>query len=930
MKHPQSKLDGTGESRRGFILKTAAAAAWAGTGALAPSLLAQKTSGSVAIVPDAAEKLTKQPAVQWAIEKLRTALEARQISARVVDRLADTSTDQERIVVSGFASALARPLLAAAKISIPAGPEALGVVRTRIENQSALLVCGSDERGIVYGLLELADEVQHAEQPLAALRQTAPVAERPANPMRSVGRVFLSREQDKAWFDDRNFWSRYLTMLVTHRFNRFQLMLGMGYDAPRDVRDSYFNFAYPFFLSVPGYNVAATGLPTAERDQNLAMLRWISNETSARGLHFQLGLWNQGYEYSESPNANYLVTGLDAKNHAAYCRDGLRQLLESCPAIQGVTLRCHSESGVHHGVYEFWPTVFDGVARCGRRVEIDIHGKGIEHQLLDYALKTGQPVSVSPKYAAEHMGLPYHQTSIQEKERFRPVAGQELTVEKQRSFTRYGYGDYLREDRAYGVRWRIWPATQRLLLWGDPVLAAGFGRLSTFCGSHGMELMEPLSLKGRRGAALGRETYADPSLRPPGGDWEKYLYTYRLWGRLLYNPEANPNSWRRYLRTEFGAAARDCEEALANASRILPLMTMAHMTSPSVGAYWPEIHTSTPIHTRRFGNVGALDPHLFATVNEFADELVSKEFSGRRKQSSQSDALNQRMQLGYLTTGKYSPLQVAHWLERLAQTADTHLQRAGEVAKPADSPAFRRLRLDVAVQSGIGHHLAHKLRAGVAFALAEILDDPAALKESIKHYKLARANWAGIIKVTKGAYKDDLIFDVETRPYLRGSWADRLPAIDEDIAKLEELSREKSSSPTPRVPGKPTASELFKTALASAAAPPRRPCEHVPPHSFRRGEPVVIEMSVPSGPKITRVRLHYRHVNHAEEVQVTDFVASGTHYRQTIPGAYTDSPYPLFYFFELRDSEGSAWFSPGLAPDLSNQPYYVLRSQQTA
>ena len=71
-------------------------------------------------------------------------------------------------------------------------------------------------------------------------------------------------------------------------------------------------------------------------------------------------------------------------------------------------------------------------------------------------------------------------------------------------------------------------------------------------------------------------------------------------------------------------------------------------------------------------------------------------------------------------------------------------------------------------------------------------------------------------------------------------------------------------------------------------------------------------------------------MNHAEEVQVTDFVASGTHYRQTIPGAYTDSPYPLFYFFELRDSEGSAWFSPGLAPDLSNQPYYVLRSQQTA
>lgn len=40
------------------------------------------------------------------------------------------------------------------------------------------------------------------------------------------------------------------------------------------------------------------------------------------------------------------------------------------PAISGLTFRVHGESGVEEGSYEFWKTVFDGVATCGRTVEI--------------------------------------------------------------------------------------------------------------------------------------------------------------------------------------------------------------------------------------------------------------------------------------------------------------------------------------------------------------------------------------------------------------------------------------------------------------------------------------------------------------------------------------------------------------------------------
>ena len=38
-----------------------------------------------------------------------------------------------------------------------------------------------------------------------------------------------------------------------------------------------------------------------------------------------------------------------------------------------------------------------------------MHAKGINQIMIDMARKTGMPVKVSPKYAAEHMGLSYHQ-----------------------------------------------------------------------------------------------------------------------------------------------------------------------------------------------------------------------------------------------------------------------------------------------------------------------------------------------------------------------------------------------------------------------------------------------------------------------------------------------------------------------------------------
>src|SRR5262249_13709350 len=303
------------------------------------------------------------------------------------------------------------------------------------------------------------------------------------------------------------------------------------------------------------------------------------------------------YQWPNSPNASYKIEGITKENHAAYCRDALTTLLTACPTINGLTFRIHGESGVAEGTYDFWRTVFDGVVKCGRKVEIDLHAKGIDQEMIDLALATGMPVTVAPKFWAEHRGLPYMQAAIRPLEmppRERSDPGFFSKSSGSRRFLRYGYGDLLAEDRRYGVLHRIWPGTQRLLLWGDPAMAAAYGRAAHFCGSLGMELCEPLSFKGRKGSGRpgGRTAACGASLRPVEGDYAKYLYTYRLWGRLLYNPDAPPETWRRFLRREFGAGAAASEAALAEASRILPLVTTAHLPSAANNGFWPEIYTN--------------------------------------------------------------------------------------------------------------------------------------------------------------------------------------------------------------------------------------------------------------------------------------------------------------------------------------------------
>lgn len=849
-------------------------------GALAGLTLANaQPNRTVTIIAPPADPLIASAPVQWATSELSEALTAQAITVALHENLSQANRSALCIVVA---------------TDEPNTPESFTLTPATIDRRQVLHVTAPDSRGLTYALLELSDRVRTSADPFAALSIKTPVSESPANSVRGINRLFTSDVEDKPWFNDREMWPHYLAMLATHRFNRFSLALGIGYDFIRQVTDAYFLFPYPFFLAVPGYQVRANPLPDSERDSNLAMLQFISQQTVARGLEFQLGLWMHGYQWIESPHPNYTIEGVTKQNHAAYCRDAVRLLLQKCPAISGITFRVHGESGVEEGSYDFWKSLFEGVATCGREVRLDMHSKGMDQSMLDVAVNTKLPVTLSPKFWAEHMGMPYHQADIRAQEQ--PKPGQTASALMKfsagsRSFLRYGYGDLLREDRPWKVVHRIWPGTQRLLLWGDPLTAAAYSRAFSFCGSAGVEICEPLSFKGRRGTGIpgSRCAYADASLTPHW-DWQKYEYTYRVWGSALYNPSDAASSAHRYMEHQFGVAAPHLEAALANASRILPTITTSYGPSAANNNYWPELYFNQSLFDTQhfapysdtdspkvFGNASPFDPQLFSRIDEYADHLLAAE----------ADA-------------KYTPVEVAQWLEADAIAAKTHLAKAG-ATKP--TPEYRRLSIDVSIQAGLGLFFASKFRAAIYYRLFEKTNNAAALTECLNHYRQARAAWAELSDCAKDVYLRNIT--VGEHPQLHGHWLDRLPAVDADIAALAAMQSGASSDlPTLKQPQRP-----IETASHT-------PASHFEPG---RAHEVILTMEPASS-----VLLHYRHVNHAERYQTIEMQSTGNRYTASIPAEYTNSQYPLAYYFEIRTA-ANAWLYPGFNAERTNSPYFVVR-----
>jgi hypothetical protein len=124
------------------------------------------------------------------------------------------------------------------------------------------LISGGDLRGLMYGLLEAADQIRDTGR-LVMAKGT------PATPIRGIRYVLSSQDLQKDW-------PEFFAMLARNRFNRFHLVLGQS---------------------------------AGSLQRNLETLRAISQAASDHGLDFILGIQSEG---AESPSYEALRKALSS------------------------------------------------------------------------------------------------------------------------------------------------------------------------------------------------------------------------------------------------------------------------------------------------------------------------------------------------------------------------------------------------------------------------------------------------------------------------------------------------------------------------------------------------------------------------------------------------------------------------------------------
>jgi hypothetical protein len=311
-----------------------------------------------------------------------------------------------------------------------------------------------------------------------------------------------------------------------------------------------------------------------------------------------------------------------------------------------------------------------------------------------------------------------------------------------------------------------------------------------------------------------------------------------------------------------------------------------------IDAAHPGSYSDTPA-PKVFGNVSPLDPQLFSRVNDFADELLT----GKR-------------------SGKYSPIEVAQWIDDYASAAASYLARGAASVRDKENPEYRRVAIDIGIQAGLGHFFAAKFRAAVLYRIFQKTDARLALEAALDQYRKARGAWEEFANLARDVYLSDIT--VGELPQLHGHWLDRLKGIDQDIAAVSTKLNSSQESP---------AADRITKLIGIVLERPQREslrCRHTPPPRFTRGQAVALELTLEE--PIIAAKLYYRHVNQAERFNFAAMTGDGGSFRLTIPAPYTDSFYPLQYYFEVTRPSGVVQLYPGFSRDLTNQPYFVVRN----
>ena len=835
---------------------------------------------TVAIITDAAQQ---EPALHG-VAKLRDALAARGF------RPADVSNtvQSDFIVVTGVGDrSEAARVLGHSTAPVSSAAEALVVRRVaNYRGRPALVLYGSDARGLMYAALDVAARVAPVSRSRDPFENVPETAEEPFLAERGVSMYTMHRGYFESRLFDERHWQKYFDMLAASRINNFVVIFGYengGFMAP----------PYPYFFDVAEFpQVKFVGLTSAEQSRNTAAFKRMMRLAHDRGITVTAAIWDHiyrgGVQTGGIPGAPKaadarvpgLVWGVTGENLPAYTKAALRRFLQVFPEVDAIQFRMHEESGLkREEMVGFWHEVFSLIKQAKPDMRLDLRAKDLPDAVIDDALAQGLAARVSTKFWMEQMGLPFHPTHV--------------NAQNQQD-RRHGYADLLRYPQRYRVHWQLWSGgTTRLLLWGDPDYVRRFASAARLYGGNSFEVNEMLATK-----MLG-EPHGDkpldiltPAARYYDCEFERYWHFYQLWGRLTYNPDTPSNVWEDAFRDRFGpGAGPHVMRAEHLASRVLPrivAVTYRYAYFPTTRG-WAEMKRQDDLPT--FSALEGSDTQQFMNPRDEARSLLSGTETAMRR-----------------------PEETSRWFAETADAILTEVSLAEKAIGDRAGKEFRSTITDFRILAALARYYSSRLLAAVSYNVYKESGDVRAFDGALADEKRAIGAWREIVQAAAGVYSDKLPFGAPG--HFPRHWKEELERLEADFERLAATRAALPSHPATKavaipasaMTGAPPVAQLSKDATATV------------------GRDFVVSATVTPSTDIKWVRLRYRHVTQYEDYQTAEmtFDRTSSAYKGSIPAAFVDPKWDLMYFVEVMDARGRG----RMYPDLEKETPYVVVSVQ--
>jgi len=654
------------------------------------------------------------PQLNFAVSELEQALRQADETPVVCD-LAGLG-DKDILIVADEREAVFLPGPAGdSSVSPQIKAEGFRIARQRSQNKAVLCVIARDETGAMYGVLDLAEQVRTAK----GLKS---VEEKLSNPRFEFRAIKFNlpwssyRPEENPAMSlhmqtcrDLNFWQRFLDMMAENRFNVLSL----------------WNL-HPFT-----YMIRPEGFPEACPFSDKELAQWqrfwrrLFQMAKERGIETYVVNWNivVSPEFAKSH-------GLKERNDTSdivrrYTRQCVKQVIDEYDDLTGLGVTLADwMTNMTPKEREDWiqDTFVEGMKQAGRRAKF-IHrsvlaGSPVEMRRVIDEADFPDPVWVEVKFNWSHghstprLAITHDYSSGQIDERFWKPAPQN-----------------------YRIAWMIRNEDFFILRWGQPEF------IRKHIATNGLDYVG--------GYFVGSEGYIPAKEYAHKDDdhvswqyaFEKQWLFYKLWGRLLYNPDTPDAVFAAEFDRRYGAGTGGkLLEAYALAGRMPLRLASFHSatwdyTLYSEGFLAPA-QTGFNDKVSPFISIDELIAHktldpTYLSIADYVQAMVG----------------NQGVEEPLVT-----PLELAEDLEkdgnRAIELADGLSQKARK-----NSPTLDCEIADVLAWAHLSLYFADKLRAGVALETFRKTKAAEERGQAVSLLKEAAEHWADVVAVTDAHYR---------------------------------------------------------------------------------------------------------------------------------------------------------------------------------